>query len=93
MARHLPRPGASPLILNGAFLLLDFILSPATFKVFDPIHGPDLKTFCLGVAVVSVCAWCAAFAIWHRVNRPPRRIRKVENETVDLWDRWLDGPG
>ena len=80
------------LIINGAVLLVAVFISPATFNLFDPIHGPDLKTFLIGTAEVSLPVWGVVFGIWGRMASRGRRRAAVEDEPSDLWDRWLDGP-
>ena len=51
-------------IVNGAVILLAFFLSPASFDLIDPIHGPDLGTFALRLLVVSLPVWCLTFGFW-----------------------------
>ena len=80
------------LIINGAALLVAVFVSPATFDLCDPIHGPDLKTFHIGMAVVSLPVWGVVFGIWGLISLRGRRRAAVEDEPSDLWDRWLDGP-
>jgi hypothetical protein len=80
------------LLINGAVLLLALFISPATFDLLDPIHGPDGKTFCIGIVAVSLPVWGGIFGIWGWRAYQGRRRAAVEAEPTDLWDRWLDGP-
>jgi hypothetical protein len=80
------------LIINGAVLLLALFVAPATFNLLDPIHGPDLKTFCIGMAVVSLPIWGVIFGIRGWTASRGRRRAVGEDGPTELWDRWLDGP-
>ena len=80
------------LLVNCAFLVVLGVLSLITFDVLDPDHRPSLKTFVIGMIVVSLLVWALIIGIWGWKAYQGRRRVPVQVEPTDLWDRWLDGP-
>jgi hypothetical protein len=73
------------IIVNGAVLLVAFLLAPDLFIV------PDLVTFALRLLAVSLPVWGLTFGVrFHEVIRGGRRSPVAGRS--DLWDDWLDGP-
>jgi hypothetical protein len=73
------------IIVNGAVLLVAFLLAPNLFIV------PDFVTFALRSLEVSLPLWGLTFGIrFHEVIRGGRRPPVAGPS--DLWDDWLDGP-
>jgi hypothetical protein len=80
------------LLINCAVLLVSVILSLMTLDVLDPDDRPSLKTFVIGMIVLSLLVWGLIFGIWGWSALRRRYTRATEVEATDLWDRWLDGP-
>src|SRR6516162_2910021 len=55
-------------IINGAVLLLAHFMVPSAFNVFDPVYGPDLKTFAVHLLWLSLPIWCLIFGVRYRNN-------------------------